>query len=362
MWEKDKIEDVTEIARPSGTIWNLSLHLPSFRILESMEQKQPSTLFQNLTDPNLLKVERKFEFPTSGSAYQGVFVNSETLIIACSSPLSLKAAKTDGTMNSFEYPIKLRGKPCLYSGPTKNVLYVSCLSSIYKLKIMNTRKNVIDSTCFAEFKTTETEDIDVFCVEEAHNRIIVASKGKIKIFALSPILNVQTTIIKSSVGNHFLSQCITHDRFVAVSENEVVCFSLSGQQIFRHQISNVKSIMCVNLDPLKNVYGVCSSRQGCDVFDDSMSRMRNGNMNNRRSCGGSYRRLTIATSFPCDKCGFLQNAHIDSYSVFQIFSNGSKSRSLISDYPNPIFISFDEYSEYFVLSDGRKITIYKLFI
>lgn len=257
VWEKDKIEDVTEIARPSGTIWNLSLHLPSFRILESMEQKQPSTLFQNLTDPNLLKVERKFEFPTSGSAYQGVFVNSETLIIACSSPLSLKAAKTDGTMNSFEYPIKLRGKPCLYSGPTKNVLYVSCLSSIYKLKIMNTRKNVIDSTCFAEFKTTETEDIDVFCVEEAHNRIIVASKGKIKIFALSPILNVQTTIIKSSVGNHFLSKCIAHDRFVAVSENEVVCFSLSGQHIFRHQISSVKSIMCVNLDPLKNVYGVC---------------------------------------------------------------------------------------------------------
>lgn len=356
--EKDTIEHVTEIARPSGTIWNLSLHLPSFRVIESMKQKQPSTLFQNLTDPNLLKVKRMFEFPIPGSAYQGVFVDSETLIIACSSPLSLKAAKTDGTMNSFNYPIKLKGKPCLYSGPSKNFLYFSCLSSINKLKIMNTRENVIDSTCFAEFKTTETEGIDVFCVEEAHNRIIVASKGKIQIFVLSPVLNVQTTIIKSLIGNQLLSQCITHDRFVTVSKNEVVCFSLSGQPIFRHQIFSVKSIMCVNLDHLMNVYGGCSSRQGCAVFDDSMSR--------RIACNMKYKDYRSpspkATDFPCDKCGFLQHAHIDSNRVFQIVSNGSKQRLLISDYPNPIFISFDEYSEYFVLSDGKKITIYKLFI
>nr|XP_034329578.1 uncharacterized protein LOC117690200 isoform X3 [Crassostrea gigas] len=329
--EKDTIEHVTEIARPSGTIWNLSLHLPSFRVIESMKQKQPSTLFQNLTDPNLLKVKRMFEFPIPGSAYQGVFVDSETLIIACSSPLSLKAAKTDGTMNSFEYPIKLKGKHCLYSGPSKNVLYVSCLSSIYKLKIINTRKNATDSTCVAEFKTTETEGIDVFCVEEAHNRIIVASKGKIQIFVLSPVLNVQTIIIKSLVGNQLLSQCITHDRFVTMSENEVVCFSLSGQPIFRHQISSVKSIMCVSLDHLMNVYGGCSSRQGCGGFDDSMS-TRNVYTNYKPM----YRsKSPIATAFPCDKCGFLQHAHIDSYSVFQIVSDGSKSRLLISDYPKP---------------------------
>lgn len=87
--------------------------------------------------------------------------------------------KIDGIMNLFEYFIKLKGKFCFYFGFFKNVLYVSCLFLIYKLKIINIRKNVIDLICVVEFKIIEIEGIDVFCVEEVYNRIIVVFKGKI---------------------------------------------------------------------------------------------------------------------------------------------------------------------------------------
>lgn len=86
----------------------------------------------------------------SGTPQPAIFVNTEILIVACAFSPYLKAAKANEAMDSFEYPI-------------------------YKLKIAYKRKGVIDSTCMAEFKITET--VDVFCVDEAHNRIIVPSKA-----------------------------------------------------------------------------------------------------------------------------------------------------------------------------------------
>lgn len=346
-----KILDVTLVPSPSMIMWNLSLHLSSFGI---HEQKQPSTLFQNLTDPNLLKLEKKSEFPMSGSPHQAIFVNTETIIIACSFPPYLKAAKTNGAMDSFEYPIKLNGKPCLCSGPTRDVFSVSCLSSIYKLKIAYKRKSVIDSTCMAEFKVTE--NFDVFCVDEAHNRIIVASKANVTIFTLSPILDVQTTNIKCRyIGCPFPFHGITNDRTATVIGGEVFCFTLSGEFLFRRLIPGAMGIRCVTLDALNNVYGVCIFRQGCGKFDDSRYRKKNPYYYFNRPPG----RFDIE-AFPCDNCRLVQNAHVDSYHLFQILNDGRNSRILSSYCPNTMSISVNEISGHLVLSDGSKITVYKL--
>lgn len=108
--EQDKIEDVTMVGRPSGIIWNLSMHLSSFGILENIEQKQSAVFYQNVKSPANLRTQKTSEFEISGSAHQGVFVNSETLILACSSPASLKAFNSNGTHISFDSPIDLNGK------------------------------------------------------------------------------------------------------------------------------------------------------------------------------------------------------------------------------------------------------------
>lgn len=116
--------------------------------------------------------------------------------------------------------------------------------------------------------------------------------------------------------------------------------------------------MCVSFDYLMNVYGGCLLCQGCGGFDDSMF-IRNVYMNYKLLYCFEF---FIVIVFFCDKCGFLQYVYIDSYSVFQIVSDGSKSWLLILDYLNLIFIFFDEYFEYFVFFDGKKIIIYKFFI
>lgn len=88
----------------------------------------------------------------------------------------------------------LKDKPCLCTGSNRNVLYVSCLSSIYKLKIRHDKnKNSIVATYLAELDVKE--NFDAFCVDEEQNRIIVATKAKITIFTLDPVLQVQTAQI-----------------------------------------------------------------------------------------------------------------------------------------------------------------------
>lgn len=61
--EKNKINDVTEVVRPSGTIWKLSTHLPSFRVLEHVEQKKETlTLFKTGMNALSLKAEKTSNF------------------------------------------------------------------------------------------------------------------------------------------------------------------------------------------------------------------------------------------------------------------------------------------------------------
>lgn len=343
--EQDKIKDVTEVTRSPGTMWKLSTHLPSFRILKHLQQKKDvSTIFQKGMNALSLKVEKTSEFSISGSAHQGVFIDSETLVIAYSSPPSLKVLHHDGTDISFEFPIELKGKPCIYSGSTENVLYVGCLSSVYKLKIMSREKNAVSFTCLADFKVKE--NLDVFCIDEEQSRIIIASSNKIKIFSLSPVLKVQTTMIPNLGTGLLHSVCIKPDRFAALNGNEVICFSLSGQEIFRYQIPGVK-INCVTFDPLNNLY-VHSANEGC-----------------------SYKKYAW-----CSNCGDLNN--LDKYGYCQsccsqlcvnkrrrevyqiILSDGGNVRLFISDCMNASFLFFNGYSEHLVLSDGIKCTEYKL--
>lgn len=357
--EKDKIEDVTEVARPSGTIWKLSTHPPLFRVLEHVEQKkETSTLFQKGMNAMSLKAEKMSKFSISGSAHQGVFVDSEMFVTACSSPPSLKIFTHDGTELSCDSPIKLNGKPCLFSGPTKNVLYVGCLSSVYKLKIMNRKENAINLACVAEMKVKE--DFDAFCVDEELNRIIVASNEKITVFNLSPILKVQTAMIPSLETGPLHSLCIKQDRFAAVSGNWVVCFSLSGEQLFQCQIPNVKSIRCVTFDPLKNVY-VYSTYEGCSYKENGYC----------ISCGFQIQEpdkygycincgYGLDSNSYCNKCFSYDCANKDRREVYQIISDGSNVRLFISDCLNASFLFFNEYSEHLVLSNGTTCNEYTL--
>lgn len=72
------------------------MHLPYLWTLQKVEDKQSSTLFKNVYDLNALKMEKKSEFQIPASAHQGVFVDNETLILACLAPYSLKAFHPDG--------------------------------------------------------------------------------------------------------------------------------------------------------------------------------------------------------------------------------------------------------------------------
>uniref|UniRef100_A0A8W8IES7 B box-type domain-containing protein n=1 Tax=Magallana gigas TaxID=29159 RepID=A0A8W8IES7_MAGGI len=355
--EKNKINDVTEVAGPSGTIWKLSTHLPSFRVLEHVEQKKEiSTLFKKGMDALSLKAEKTSNFSISGSAHQGVFVDSQTVVTACSSPPSLKIYNHNGTELSCDSPIKLNGKPCLFSGSTQNVLYVGCLSSVYKLKIMNREENSIKLACVAEMKVKE--DFDVFCIDEEQNRIIVASNEKITVFNLSPIFEVQTTMIPNLETRSLHSLCLKQDRFAAVSGHEVVCFSLSGQKLFQCQIPNVKNIRCLTFDPLMNVY----------VYSiyEAPSYMENGCCIN---CGHQFKEpdeysyctfCGYSLDSYCERCFSYGCAYKDRREVYQIISDGSNVRLFISDCLDGSFLFFSEHSKLLVLSDGTTCNEYKL--
>lgn len=336
--EHGEIEAVKKVTRPSGTIWNVSMLWQSVGVVEIREQKQQPLLYQNVTDLSSLKgtAEKtsEFQISISGSAHQGVFVDSETVVIACSFPACLRVLNLNGTEISFHLPIELKGRPSLYVSFTKNLLYVGCLSSVYKLKIRNNKMNAFTATCMA--KIDLKEDFDLFWVDEEKNRIVVATQDKISIFTLSPIYNVQTTLIKSSITSGLPSICIRQDRLACISAKEVLCFSLSGQQLFQSQIPKVHSIRCLTIDPLNNVYGGCTWRQGCSRYNDKFHLSK------------------------CNTCFHYLPDHKDVDGVFQILSDGIIGRLFITDYPNVQFLFFDEYSEQFVVSDGKKCTVYRL--
>ncbi|XP_065925870.1 uncharacterized protein [Magallana gigas] len=347
---QDKIEDVTEVGRPSGTIWKLSTHLPSFRVLDNIEQKELSTFFQNLPDPNSLKAEKISEFQISGSAHQGVFVNSETFIIACSSPFSLKAVTMDGTMKSFEYPIELKGKPCLDKSINKNVLYVGCPARIFKLKITERKPNELTASCLAEINVRE--DFETFCVDEEQNKIVVAKNAKVTTFTLFPFLQVQTATIQISSTFASPPMSVIQDRFALVIKNEIICFLVSGQELFRYQIDipYETNINCIAFDPSKNLYAVYSKRhRGCDMYI---------------GCSvDTPDRQGPVEYYPCEKCHCSYEAHIELGGVNQVFADGCSDRSFISNVQMPyMFLFFNDFSKECVISDGNRFTVHGLYM
>lgn len=337
VYEQNKIKDVTMLRRPSGTIWNLSMHLSSLGILENIEQKQSMAFYGKVINFAKLRVEKTSEFQFSGSAHQGVFVDNETLVLACSSPTSLKVFNSNGIEMSFDSPIELNGKLSLYTSPTKTMLYVGCMSSVYKLKIVKKNVGAIVATCKTEFNVTE--DFDVFCVDEEQNRIVVATRAKITIITLSPICKVQTAVVPSPETGVFSLLCITQDRLACVSEQKVICFSLSGQKLFQLQIPiKVQSIRCVTFDPLNNLYCACIWQQGCTAYHDNFG-------------------MGI-----CNSCYKHQYEHKVIDGVFQILSDGSNGRSFITGHLDALCMFFDEYSEQFMISGRKKCTVYRLSI
>lgn len=180
--------------------------------------------------------------------------------------------------------------------------------------------------------------LDAFCIDEEQNKIIVASNEKITIFNLSPTPKEHTEMIPNLKTGSLHSLCLKQDRFAAVSGNWVVCFSLSGQQLFQCQIPNVESIRCVTFDPLKNVY-VCSTKY-------------------KNCCPCGYKTNPHARF--CAECGSTCFVTNDCREVYQILSDGSYARLFISEGFQASFLFFSEYSELFILSDGTKFTNYKL--
>lgn len=194
--------------------------------------------------------------------------------------------------------------------------------------------NALAAMCMAEIKVKEY--FDAFCVDEKQNRIVIATRSKITIVTLSPIYDLKTVLVPSP--NPLSSMCLIEDRLAYVSGKEVVCLSLSGQQLFRYKIPKVQTIRCLAFDPLKNVYAGCSSRQGCDL----------------------YRCPLFDEYNHCRYCRYSKQEHVEVESVFQILKDGSKNLPFISDCPNTLFLFFDEYSEQLVVSDGSKCTVYRL--
>lgn len=84
------------------------------------------------------------------------------------------------------------------------------------------------------------------------------------------------------------------------------------------------------------MYGGCTWRQGCSTYNDKFFLGK------------------------CSKCFRYLSDHKDVDGVFQILSDGIIGRFFITDYPNAQLLFFDEYSEQFVVSDGRKCTVYRL--
>lgn len=283
-----------------------------------------------------LKAEKASECGISGTAHQGVFVNSDTLVLACSSPVSLKAFNFDGAEIAFDFPIELEGKPSLYASSNKNVLYVGCMSSVYKLKTVKKIINALNVVLMTEIKVKE--DFDAFCVNEEQNRIVIATQAKITIITLSPAYDVQTIVVQGLETSILPLLCVTQDRLACVSGKEVVCFSLSGQQLFRYQIPNVKNIRCVTFDPFKNVYCVCTWRRECC------------------QC------LQYSDGRQCLYCRFYGKGYELEVmnGVFKILSDGKKGQSFITKYPDAQCLFFDDYSEQFVISGENKCSFYRI--
>lgn len=167
---------------------------------------------------------------------------------------------------------------------------------------------------------------------------VIATRAKITIITLSPFYDVQTTVVPSSERSVLPLICVTQDRIACVSGKEVVCFSLSGEQLFRYQIPNVKNIRCLTFDPFKNVYCGCKWSRECS------------------QC------LQVPKGMQCFRCTFYGKQYEPEVrnGVFKILSVGRKGQSFITEYPDAQCLFFDEYSEQFVITGENKCTFYRI--
>ncbi|XP_062582361.1 uncharacterized protein LOC134244100 [Saccostrea cucullata] len=371
IFERSKIDDVKLPTKPSGTIWNLGKHLSSFDIFKTVQKAETSKVFENSSNSMSLTAVKKSEFELSSPSRLGIFLNEETLVMVLSPNTLLFCNPIDGTKIPCNPPLEVTGQPFLVVGPTNDTLYISCLTKIRKMKIRK-KTNSGSASCVEEIDLKQ--DFGVFCVDKDESTIITASQVQVTIYKISPVLSVAHTFaFQSPVTGPILALSKTGDRFVILSANEeVICYSITGEERFRYQNLNMKSPRCLSFDPLNNIYAVYCKNKSCQNFyiQCTCRNLQFGMHNfgydlNSDSYsvtiyGARHNRCQSYVQGNCQYCGQPPNAHLENGGLFQIMHDGSTGRCLISDYPGAIFLSFSQSYEDFFISNGKKISIYKL--
>jgi hypothetical protein len=291
------------------------------------------TIFENLRSPEALNAAKASDFKLSASALHAVFIDNETLAIV-SPGNTLLFYNMGGMAITCASPLQMRSKTLLCIGQTKDVLYTGCMSTIQRLKLKR-KNNSISVTCEEELDVKQ--GFEAFSVDDEQNRIIIASNTGITIFTLSPTLSLAHTIaFQTPVTPLIMAVSRSHDRFAIATGNEVVCYSITGEE-FRYQHTDMKNPKCLVFDPKDNIYVIYSKRQGCS----------------------NYRR-THSPRASCDNCGYSAEQHHENGRVFQIFHDGSGGRYLLSTCLLTRFVPFNQNFEKILLSDGQKCTLYNL--
>lgn len=130
----------------------------------------------------------EFQIFIFGLVDQGVFVDSEMVVIVCLFLICLRVLKLNGIEMLFYLFIEFKGRLSFCVSFIKDLLYVGCLFLVYKLKIISDKMNQFKVICMV--KIDLKEDFDCFWVDEKENRIVVVMQEKILIFIFLFIYNV----------------------------------------------------------------------------------------------------------------------------------------------------------------------------
>lgn len=356
--EHNKIDDVRLLPKPSGAIWNLSKHLSSFRIFEKADEEQALAIFENLATPESLNAEKTYAFQLSTPAQLGIFIDNETLAMVSSSN-SLSFYNMEGLSITCNPQLQVKSKTLLCIGQTKDILYMGCMTTIQRL-VLKKKNNSISVTC--EEKVDVKQEIDAFSVDEEQNRIIIASTTGITIFTLSPAVSIAHTIaFQSPETPLIIAVSKSHDRFAVVIGNEIVCYSVTGEE-FRYQHTDLQNPQCLAIDTRNNIYAVYSRPQKCgncyivqedygySEFQDYAYHETDFGYGDEENFVNRY----------CQNCGISSREHVDTREMFQISHDKGDGRSFLSNCPETRFMSFNRNSEKLLISDGQTCTLYKL--
>ncbi|XP_062569650.1 uncharacterized protein LOC134231689 [Saccostrea cucullata] len=364
IYEHDKINEVKFPTRPSGNIWNFSKYFSAFPIFENMDKDKTAASFENLQKPLSLKAVKKSEFKLPTPAQQVIFVNNETLAMISSSNSLLFYNPSDGTSMPCNLPLEMAGKPLLSSGLTRDTMYVSCLSKIQKFKIKTLKKSV-SAKCVREIDLKQ--DFCVFGVDEEQNRIVTASKTHVTIFSFSPVLSVINTIIfENPQMCPVMALSKTFDRLaILAGKNEVICFSITGEEIFRFQQKDAEKLQCLSFDAQNNVYTLCWKYPSCEKFVADHScyydRYKDGKHDYSLFPAGAVCNYCETNVYGnCVNCEEPAQAHLhlQNNEVLQILHDGSSSRCFISDCPGAILIFFNQVYDDVFIADEKKCAVY----